>query len=143
MTESLRLHGWIETAPPMPEGSEGADSGADPPAVDRLALEQPGWGEPLHPRLPYRVCEVIWAARHEMARTVEDVLARRTRALFLDARASRDAAPAVARLLAAELGRREGWVRGQVEAFGALAQGYLLTAEPPPSPSAPPSTASP
>jgi glycerol-3-phosphate dehydrogenase len=94
--------------------------------VDRLAQERPGWGAPLHPRLPYRAAEVVWAARHEMARTVEDVLARRTRALFLDARASLEAAPAVARLLAAELGRREGWVQGQVEAFAAIAQGYLL-----------------
>jgi glycerol-3-phosphate dehydrogenase len=135
VTESLRLHGWIEAISPA---SERTDYGADEPAVDRLAAEQPGWGEPLHPRLPYRICEVVWAARHEMARTVEDVLARRTRALFLDARASLDAAPTVARLLARELGRREGWVRGQVEAFEAVARGYLLSAS-----SAPPSTALP
>lgn len=135
MTESLRLHGWTETVPPA---SEGTDYGADGPDVDRLTAERPGWGEPLHPRLPYRVGEVIWSARHEMARTVEDVLARRTRALFLDARASLEAAPTVARLLAAELGRREGWVHGQVEAFGAVARGYVLTDSP-----APPSTASP
>jgi len=123
VTESLRLHGWTETVPPA---SAGTDYGADTSAVDLLAEEKPGWGEPLHPRLPYRVGEVVWAARHEMARTVEDVLARRTRALFLDARACLDAAPGVARLLAAELGRREGWVRAQVETFEAVARGYLL-----------------
>jgi glycerol-3-phosphate dehydrogenase len=124
VTESLRLHGWTETASPA---SERTDYGADEPAVDRLAAERPGWGELLHPRLPYRICEVVWAARHEMARTVEDVLARRTRALFLDARASLDAAPAVARLLAAELGRGEDWAEAQVAAYGEMARGYTLT----------------
>jgi glycerol-3-phosphate dehydrogenase len=64
-----------------------------------------------------------------MARTVEDLLARRTRSLFLDARASIEAAPAAARILASELGRDEGWQDRQVEAFRRLAHGYLLTGE--------------
>jgi glycerol-3-phosphate dehydrogenase len=123
-TESLRLHGWTEEIPPPAEGTA---YGSDTAAVHLLAGQHPGWGERLHPRLPYRVCEVAWAARHEMARTVEDVLARRTRALLLDARASLDAAPAVARLLAAELGRDEGWEQAQVAAYGAVARGYTLT----------------
>jgi glycerol-3-phosphate dehydrogenase len=88
--------------------------------------ERPEWGEALHPRLPYRAVEVIWAARKEMARTVEDVLARRTRALLLDARASSEAAPAVARLLAAELGRDAAWEADQVAAYRQLARGYWL-----------------
>ena len=91
-----------------------------------LAAKRPGWDEPLHPNLPYRACEVVWAARHEMARTVEDVLARRTRALLLDARASAAIAPAVAGLLAEELGKDEDWQRRQVEAYRDLAQGYWL-----------------
>jgi glycerol-3-phosphate dehydrogenase len=61
-----------------------------------------------------------------MARTVEDVLARRTRALLLDARASIESAPVVARVLAGELGRDAEWERAQVEAYRDLAQGYLL-----------------
>ena len=52
--------------------------GSDAPELGRLLAEHPGWAEPLHPGLPYRVGEVVWAARHELARTVEDVLARRT-----------------------------------------------------------------
>ena len=68
----------------------------------------------------------MWAAKCELARTVEDVLARRTRALLLDARASVEMAPVVARLLAKELGRDEAWVEGQVEAYGELAGGYVL-----------------
>jgi glycerol-3-phosphate dehydrogenase len=68
---------------------------------------------------------VFWAVRHEMARTVDDVLARRTRALALDARAALRMAPAVARLLAAELGKDEAWQRRQLEDFAAIARGYL------------------
>jgi glycerol-3-phosphate dehydrogenase len=124
VTAGLRLHGW--TARGGEPSLEGNAYGADAPALDWLAGEQPGWGEPLHPRLPYRVCDAVWAVRHEMARTVEDVLSRRTRALLLDARASVEAAPAVARLLAAELGRDEAWERDQVAAYGELARGYWL-----------------
>ena len=58
-----------------------------------LCNERPEWGQPIHPALPYLAGEAIWAARHEAARCVDDVLARRTRALFLDARASIAAAP--------------------------------------------------
>jgi len=67
---------------------------------------------------------VIWAARYEKARTVEDVLARRTRALFLNAAATAEAAPEVARLLAAELGRTESETASDLASFAAVAQGY-------------------
>jgi len=61
-----------------------------------------------------------------MARTVEDVLARRTRLLFLDARAALDKAPQVARELAQELGQDEAWQKAQVAAFGETAKHFLL-----------------
>jgi glycerol-3-phosphate dehydrogenase len=80
----------------------------------------------LHPALPYREGEVIWAARSEMARTVEDVLARRTRALMLNARAALSMAPRVAELMAEELERDEAWKADQVRAFTELARGYLI-----------------
>ena len=99
--------------------------GSDAAAIRALAAENPGWDRPLHPALPYCAAEVVWAARHEAARSVEDVLARRTRALFLDARASIEAAPAVAALLAAALGRDPAWREDQVARFRALADGYL------------------
>jgi glycerol-3-phosphate dehydrogenase len=123
VTAGLPLHGWSARAAAPAEGTAW---GSDAPALDWLAGERPGWGEPLHPRLPYRVCEAVWAVRCEMARTVEDVLARRTRALLLDAKASLEAAPTVARLLAAELGRDPAWETEQVAAYGALARGYCL-----------------
>jgi glycerol-3-phosphate dehydrogenase len=80
----------------------------------------------LHSRLPYQEAEVRWAARHEMARTVEDVLSRRTRALLLDARASAEIAPRVAELLAAELKRPADWAAQQVDSFRQLAARYLV-----------------
>jgi glycerol-3-phosphate dehydrogenase len=60
-----------------------------------------------------------------MARTVEDVLARRTRALLLDARASLEAAPTVAEIMAVELGRSEQWKEAQIKEYTSLAKGYL------------------
>lgn len=88
--------------------------------------ERPEMNEKLHPRLPFRKAEVIWAVRYEMARTIEDVLARRVRALFLDARAAIDMSPAVAELIAEELGRDEIWKNDQIKEFKKLAQNYIL-----------------
>jgi glycerol-3-phosphate dehydrogenase len=99
--------------------------GSDAPALRRLARETPALGARLHPNLPYRGAHVVWAARREMARTVEDVLARRTRALLLDARASIEAAPRVADLLAEVLGRDATWRAAQAEDYAELALGYL------------------
>jgi len=87
---------------------------------------RPGWDHPLHPRLELTPGEVAWFARMEMARTVDDVLARRNRALLLDARAASESAPAVARILAEELGRDARWAEGQTRSFQELAAGYVL-----------------
>ncbi len=79
----------------------------------------------LHPDLPLTADDVLHAARHEMARTVEDVLARRSRSLLLDARAAMEAAPSVAALLTKGFGRGPVWEAEQVAAFRELAKGYL------------------
>jgi glycerol-3-phosphate dehydrogenase len=79
----------------------------------------------LHPRLPYTRAEIIWICRSEMPRKVEDVLARRTRALLLDARASREMAPEVARIMARELEFDENWMKGQIQEYNALVENYL------------------
>ncbi len=120
-TADLRLHGWSEGASDLAM----SDYGSDGAAIDALVEADPELGRPVDPRLPYRMAEVVWAARSEMARTVADVLARRTRALFLDARAAIAAAPGVAACLAGELGRDAAWQRSQVESFGAVAAGYV------------------
>ena len=120
VTAELKIHGWTEQAD---AGVYGADAGG----VAALATEQVEWAERIHPAFDYTRAEVIWQARHEMARTVEDVLARRTRALLLDARASIEAAPVVARLLAGELGRDEAWVAREIADYTMLARGYVFT----------------
>ncbi len=124
-TVDLALHGATTeqvSAPLRPYGSDAA-------AVQALAQARPEWAAPLHPRLPYVGAEVVWAARHEMARSVEDVLARRTRALLLDARASIEAAPRVAALLADALGRDAAWQARETAAFTAFALGHLPAAD--------------
>jgi glycerol-3-phosphate dehydrogenase len=121
-TRELPLHG-AGAAADLPRWLR--PYGADASAVAQLVAARPEWAQPLHPRFAHPAGEVVWAARHEMARTVEDVLARRLRVLFLDAAAAREAAPVVARLLAGELGRDAAWEAAQVRAFDEVARGYL------------------
>jgi glycerol-3-phosphate dehydrogenase len=129
-TAELRLHGAPVGAATSEVGVPDAplaSYGSDAPCVRALAAEDAELSGLLHPRLPYLRAEVAWAARQEMARTLEDVLARRTRALLLDARASAECAPLAARLLARELGRDEAWQREQVQAYRTLAEAAQLS----------------
>ncbi|HSG08725.1 MAG TPA: glycerol-3-phosphate dehydrogenase/oxidase [Longimicrobiales bacterium] len=123
VTRTLNIQGFHQHAEKF---GRLAPFGSDAPEVQALVDGEPDGNELLHPRLDFRAGEVTWFARTEMARTVDDVLARRTRALLMDARAAREAAPAVARILARELGRDPAWVTDQVEEFQTLADGYLL-----------------
>lgn len=127
-TLDLHLHGWTESTAASSDESSQTVYGSDRGALDAVCAERPELREVLHPRLPYRKGEVVWAARFEMARTVEDVLARRTRALFLNARAATEAAPTVATLLAAELGRSPEFRERDLLAFQTLAKGYVYAA---------------
>jgi glycerol-3-phosphate dehydrogenase len=125
-TAALPLHGSSNSAETMAPPAHLAVYGADRRKVEELALSEASLGAPLHARLPYLQAEVVWAARVEMARTVEDVLARRTRALLLDSSAAVEAAPRVAEILARELHRDKDWEKQQVEAFRLLARTYQL-----------------
>lgn len=100
--------------------------GSDIPQLRALMTETPEYAQKIHPRLDYTVAEVIWAVRHEMAQTVEDVLARRVRLLFTDARAAIDSAAKVAAIMAKELGKDEMWQQQQVIQFLDVAKHYLL-----------------
>ncbi|HEY0784331.1 MAG TPA: glycerol-3-phosphate dehydrogenase/oxidase [Acidobacteriaceae bacterium] len=124
-TRDLKIHGFYPDALEML--GELAVYGNDAEAVEALAAERPEWAERLHPELPYIAAEIIWAARHEQSRTVDDALSRRTRALLLNAAAATAMAPRVASLLAAELGRDQAWIDAQVRAFQKLAAQYLPT----------------
>lgn len=126
-TLDLKLHGWTDQSAKMAESER--VYGTDLLFLQKLSENDPALDELLHPRLPYRLREVVWAARFEMARTVEDVLARRTRALFLDARAAMEAAPIVADVLAKELGRSKDWCDNDLQNFRAVAQGYVYEEE--------------
>ena len=102
--------------------------GADAPSIQNLIREDPALGEPLHPALPYCGAEVVWTTRSEMARTVEDVLARRTRALFLNSKAAISMAPRVAEIMAKELKQDAKWQEKQVQRFRDIARNYEIPA---------------
>lgn len=122
VTADLRIHGYHQDAASFGDLER---YGADAPPIRDLLRRTPELAKALDPRLPVREGEVVWAVRNEMALTVEDFLARRTRALIWDARAAKRMAPRVASLMANELGRDAAWQASQVEAFQALADQYL------------------
>jgi glycerol-3-phosphate dehydrogenase len=127
VTEELRLHGYMpRDAANFPPEDHWRFYGSDAAQVRQLASDRPELAEKLHERLPYTGAEVAWAVQHEMARTLDDVLARRTRSLLLDARASREAAPRTAAIMATDLGRDDAWIHNQVDEYRQLAAGYVL-----------------
>jgi glycerol-3-phosphate dehydrogenase len=122
-TKNMPVHGYIKN---VDRKDHLYVFGSDIPKIKTIISANPELDERLDERLPYKKVEVIWGAREEMARTVEDILARRTRALLLDAAASIAMAPTVAWLMAEELGYDEEWEKKQIEEYTELAQGYLL-----------------
>ena len=127
VTRDLPIHGSTPDADQF--GSLGV-YGSDAAQIQELMREQPDLARLLHPDLPYVAAEVVWAARSEMARKVEDVLARRTRALFLNAHAVIKAAPEVASLLGRELDRGPEWIDDEIQNFQRLAAQYTLASAP-------------
>jgi len=123
VTKNLKIHGYLE-------GVDGLDSfavyGSDIKAIHEIAAKDPELAKTLHPDLPYIGAEVVWAVREEMARSLDDVLSRRLRALFLNAKASIEMAPQVARIMAAELGLGEGWVASETFRFQNFAKTYQV-----------------
>jgi glycerol-3-phosphate dehydrogenase len=117
-TFDLPLHGARANAP---AGDALRVYGSDAPHMQSLIAADASLTERLDARLPYTGANVVYGVRTEMARTVEDVLARRTRALFLDADAARASAPRVASLMAAELGYDAAWTARELTTFDALA----------------------
>jgi glycerol-3-phosphate dehydrogenase len=124
-TKNLRIHGYA-TEPSESAPEHLSVYGSDAPAIAALAHDG-SLAAQLHPDLPYIAAEAVWAARNEMARTVEDVLARRTRALFLNAQAACRMAEPVARLLAAEFNCGDDWITAQVARFHKLAAQYQVS----------------
>ena len=126
VTAGLKIHGHKEGYAVSGDAAPLAIYGSDAPGLQDLVTERPELGQRLHASFPSTCAEVVWAVRHEMARTIEDVLARRLRILFLDARAAIDMAPKVASVMAAEQGHPLAWQQDQVTRFIELANSYLL-----------------
>jgi glycerol-3-phosphate dehydrogenase len=121
-TRKLRIHGWLKHMDPQdPLRAYGSDA----VFIRRIIDSDSRMGEKLHDNLPYIKAEVIWAVHNEMALTLDDVLARRTRSLILDAAASMAIAEDTAGLMAQELGLKAEWVQQQADAFIRMADGYL------------------
>jgi glycerol-3-phosphate dehydrogenase len=124
MTQHLRIHGYDQNSR---ESGHLSVYGSDVIDIRQIVRDDAMLGEKLHPSLPYIKAEVIWALRHEMARTIEDVLARRTRALFLNARAAMEMAPAVSDLMAIELRWNPEVKSDQLQSFYKTAKSYVLS----------------
>ncbi|MXV37374.1 FAD-dependent oxidoreductase [Flavobacteriaceae bacterium Ap0902] len=125
VTTHMSIHGN------MPQDQVDRDNhlyiyGSDIPVIEYLQKEKPEFKEKLHPDYDFTVGEVVWATREEMAIKVEDVLARRVRLLFLDARAAIDVAEKTAKIMAKELDKDEDWVKKETEEFISIAKNYLL-----------------
>ncbi|RPE09675.1 glycerol-3-phosphate dehydrogenase/oxidase [Chitinophaga lutea] len=119
VTRHLAIHG---SAQKLSEADPLYFYGADAAAVKNL----PGGGGVVSESLGIIKAQVLWAVRQEMAHSVEDVLARRTRALFLDAEEAVRVAPEVAGIMAAEMGKDAQWQEQQVRSFQRLAKTYQL-----------------
>lgn len=123
ITKTLRLHGYKEQ---VDRSSWDYVYGSDIDRIKEIEKENPANAMRLDPGYTFTAAHVIWAVREELATSVEDVLARRVRALFVDARAAIRMAPKVAAVMAAELGKTAEWEAEQVAMFTDLAGEYIL-----------------
>jgi glycerol-3-phosphate dehydrogenase len=94
--------------------------------IDKIIKLDPEGNTSLSKEVHLTKNQVIWAVREEMAMTVEDVLARRTRVLFLNASESLILAPTVAAIMGKEMGKDSSWIATQIENYTTLTQNYLM-----------------
>ena len=123
ITKKLKLHGYTKSS-----DSSKWDYvyGSDKKYINDLINDDPSNAQLLHQEYTFVKAHVVWAVRAEMAMTIEDVLARRVRLLFLDAKAATEVAPVVASIIATETGKDKVWEEMQVKEFITLAQNYIL-----------------
>lgn len=122
VSKTMQIHGWsaqIDHQDPLHY------YGSDIIKIRKLIKEHPKLADNIHPDLPYLKAQVVWAVQAEMARTVEDVLTRRTRAILLNANASMESAPVVAKIMAKNLHMNRKWIKDQVKSYLQLAKKYL------------------
>ena len=121
-TTRIPLHGFSTST----DETHLAVYGSDAKKIKELQEENVCFNEKLVASMPYTMAEVVWCIRNEMARTIEDVLARRIRILFLNVQAAIEAAPVVAETLKKELEQTEEWKQNQLSDFLKLAKGYQV-----------------
>jgi len=122
-TKNLKLQGYLErTNDENPLNIYGTEK----EKITQIIKENPEFAKPIHPELSYLASEVIWACREEMAETLEDVLARRTRSLFLNANAAVESSKIVVDLMADEKAKDEAWKKNQLLAINKLSKKYLI-----------------
>lgn len=121
-TRHLKIHGYTN----FKSNSHLSIYGSDAIFIEKMMIADDTLAQKIHNNYPYTKAEVIWAVQNEMAMTVEDVLARRIRLLFLDAKAAIDAAPVVANIMADFFDKNDEWIKEQLLSFEKLAIGYLL-----------------
>lgn len=124
VTRGLKIHGHMEE---VAMDSHLYWYGSDLQKMNHLIDKDPTMGEVISEKLHILKVQIIWAIREELARTLEDCLSRRTRALQLDAQESMNIAPRVAEIIAEEMGYNKQWENKQVEAYLSLAQNHLIT----------------
>lgn len=122
-TKEIKIHGYLEM---VDRSKFSYVYGSDYPKILKIAESSAENAEKLHPDYDYIVAEVIWAVREEMAMKLDDVLSRRLRITFLDARTALEMAPKVAAIMAKEMGKDDVWIAEQVADFSAIVQNYLL-----------------
>ncbi len=122
ITKDLKIHGYIENTD---MNKWDYVYGSDVIKIDLLKKENSEYAELLYEKFTFTVAHVIWAVREEMAQSIEDVLARRVRLLFLDARAAIKIAPKVASIMAKELSKDKDWENNQILEFTELAKRYI------------------
>jgi glycerol-3-phosphate dehydrogenase len=121
-TKHLKIHGYTDNK----IDNHLSVYGADAIGIQQMMKTDISLSEKIHAMYPYTKAEIKWFVEKEMALTIEDILARRLRLLFLDARAAMEAAPLVAEMLASLTGKDAQWEQEQLEAFNKLAKGYLI-----------------
>ncbi len=123
VTKDLRVHGYAEN---VDMSKWDYVYGSDISKINLLKNENSDYSELLHKNFTFTVAHVMWAVIEEMAQSIEDVLARRVRLLFLDARAAIEIAPKVASIMAKLMKRDKDWENSQIKDFTELAKGYIL-----------------
>ena len=121
-TKRLKIHGWTDIF----ENSHLSCYGADAEKIKKMIQKNPALALPIHPDYPYTKAEVVFMIQNEMAQTVEDILARRIRLLFFDAKAAKESVVEVASIIAKEKNKSPEWEQQQIAYFNALANQYLI-----------------